>query len=184
MSKTAERSYQDLSQLLSAAYVDSSVSEVHGILCGLLCGKAVDVFPAWVEAVFTDHDPQDVTVAECRDAMDALMKETSMQLEQAGLELALLLPADDAQPDSRAIAIRDWSQGFLYGFGLTGRQPESLLSQDAGEALRDFTEISRIDVEEMGEEYEAEEALTQLEEYLWVAALLIYHDVLSSKRAH
>lgn len=176
--------YEELVRQVAAAGIESTLPEIHGILCGLLCGKAPDTANLWSEALFSDIEDNGAQVAECRKSLDTVFHHTVNQLTEDRMELSLLLPDEEQEAVVRAAAIRDWCQGFLFGFGLAGRQPESLFSQDAGEAIRDFREISRMDVEEMGDASETEEALAHLEEYLWVAALLVYQDVLASKRIH
>jgi len=172
--------YQALSRQIEAAGLDYSLAEVHGIACGIFCSMAEN-FPAlWQEALFAETDANDVLVGEAREALDQLVDYTRGQINARELSLSLMLPADDEPVALRVSAVRDWSQGFLYGFGLAGKQEKSLFSADAGEALRDLVEISRLDTEQLEDMEQEEEALNQLSEYLWVAALLIRQDVQSA----
>jgi hypothetical protein len=174
--------YQTLSQQIESAGLDYTLAEIHGIACGILCSMTEDFPQLWQEALFADTDPNDVLVGEAREALDQLVDFTRGQLNASELALSLMLPSDDAPIALRASAVRDWGQGFLYGFGLAGKQTESLFSADAGEALRDLVEISRLDTEQLEDVEQDEEGLNQLSEYLWVAALLIRQDMQSSKQ--
>jgi uncharacterized protein YgfB (UPF0149 family) len=173
--------YQTLSRQVEAAGLDYTPAESHGIACGILCSMAAD-FPAlWQDAMFADTEANDVLVDEAREALDQLVDITRGQLNTGELALSLMIPSDDEPIGLRVAAVRDWSQGFLYGFGLAGKQAESLFSADAGEALRDLVEISRLDTDQLEDVEQDEDALNQLSEYLWVAALLIRQDLQSSK---
>jgi len=174
--------YQTLSRQVEAAGLDYTLAEIHGIACGILCSKAADYPVLWQETVFADANPDDVLVGEAREGLDQLVDYTRAQLNAGALALSLMLPPDDEPLTLRVAAVRDWSQGFLYGLGLAGKQADSLFSADAGEALRDLVEISRLDTDSQEDMEQDEEALIQLSEYLWVAALLIREDMQSSKQ--
>ena len=174
--------YQTLSGQIEAAGLDYSAAETHGIACGILCSLAEDFAGLWHAAVFADADANDVLVGEAREALDRLVDYSRAQLTAGELALSLMLPPDDEPLALRITAVRDWSQGFLYGFGLAGKQAESLFSADAGEALRDLVEISRLDTDQLQDDEQDEESLSQLSEYLWVAALLIRQDIQSSRQ--
>ena len=174
--------YQTLSRQVEAAGLDYTLAEIHGIACGILCSTAANYPALWQDAVFAGADPDDVLLAEAREGLDQLLDYTSAQLKTGALALSLMLPPDDEPLALRVTALRDWCQGFLYGFGLAGKQAGSLFTADAGEALRDLVEISRLDTNSQTEMEQDEEALEQLSEYLWVAALLIREDMQSSKQ--
>ncbi|HIE53703.1 MAG TPA: UPF0149 family protein, partial [Chromatiaceae bacterium] len=144
-------------------------SEAHGILSGMLCAGVTE----WKPVLVPEAAPDDRVAQQ----LEALRQNTAMELQQRRMPLHLLLP-DDSQPAMlRATAIRDWTQGFLFGFGLGGQQKASLFDTEAGEALRDFSEIARMDLSSFEDNQEVEEALMQLQEHLWVATSLIWHEM-------
>ena len=160
--------HAETERLLRTADAEQSASEAHGTLAGLLCAGVSE----WQPVLLPDAAPDDAAVEQ----MEALRRHTSRELQQRQMPLHLLLP-DDAQPAiERATAIRDWTQGFLFGFGLGGERKASFFEGEAGEALRDFAEIARMDLSDFEENQAAEEALMQLQEYLWVAVSLIWHE--------
>ncbi len=174
--------YQVLSSQIEAAGLDYTLAETHGIACGLLCSMTADFPVLWRDAMFADADDNDLLVGEARESLDQLLEHTRGQLNSGELALSLMLPSDDEPVALRVTAVRDWSLGFLYGFGLAGKQADSLFSEDAGEALRDLVEISRLDTDQLEDVEQDEDALSQLSEFLWVAALLIRQDMQSSRQ--
>ena len=164
--------HAETERLLQSAGVEQSAAEAHGMLCGMLCSDVSDWRPALLEKAGTD----DPTARDAEDQLQQLWSASRTELKERRMPLHLLLPEDDRPVEERATAIRDWCQGFLYGFGLGGAQKPALFESEAGEALRDFGEIARLALGEFGDDQEAEEALMQLQEYLWVATSLIWHE--------
>ena len=83
---------------------------------------------------------------------------------------------DDASLAERAIGLYDWTRGFLYGLGVAGVD-EKDLSEQTREIFRDFAAITHLDLEGLGEDTEeGEEALVELQEFVWVAAMLVYEE--------
>ncbi|WP_456379730.1 UPF0149 family protein [Thiolapillus sp.] len=164
--------YAHLADHIEAARLAYSAPEIHGILTGMLCGRSGN----WQQILLEETDPDDPLVQECASGLENLLLFTAQELRSGQIPLYLMLPDEQASIAQRAAAIRDWAQGFLFGFGLGGEQQPQLLNSDAGEALGDFAEIARMNAEDFGELQEAEEALMQLEEYLWVATSLVWHE--------
>jgi uncharacterized protein YgfB (UPF0149 family) len=172
-----------LAAQLVRAGVPMSISEIHGIACGLLCALADDAEGLWFQALYSELDMDDVLVQECRNSTDALLQITAEQLkDEEGFSLDLCLPDEDDHA-AFATGLRDWCQGFLYGIGVAGGEDiQARLSEEGSEALKDMSEISKLDAEAVqGGEAEAE-ALSQVEEYLKIAALTIRQDCLSAEK--
>ena len=167
-----EPDYQQLQQHLESVAAEYSAAEAHGVQTGMLCGRLSN----WQEIILDEQNQADTEVRNTMAELDALWLLTAEQLRTGQIPLTLMLPDEDNSIIDRAAALRDWAQGFLYGFGLAGVQKKDLMSSDAGEALQDFAQISQLDLEEFGDQQENEEALMQLEEYLWVATSLIWHE--------
>jgi len=55
--------------MLASADIESQAAEIHGVLCGLLCGGAADLESIWLDELFADTQPGDLLVEECRDAL-------------------------------------------------------------------------------------------------------------------
>ena len=97
---------------------------------------------------------------------------TAAQLADADFGFQLLLP-DGEDTVARAGEMFAWCRAFLGGFGLA--VGEKKLSAEGEEALADLANLAAArteDVEQDGDE----EALTEIEEYLRMAVLLLHAD--------
>jgi uncharacterized protein YgfB (UPF0149 family) len=90
------------------------------------------------------------------------------------------MPPDEAPLRERAAAVYDWCRGFLFALGLAGVQ-ERDLSDQTREVFRDFVDITRMDIEDLAEGEDNEDALTEIVEFLWVAAMLVYEERVCAK---
>ena len=125
--------------------------------------------------LLADSDPQDLRVREAGEGLAETARITREAMEGPGLGFRPLLPPDEAPLDQRIRGLSDWCQGFLYGAGLAGVN-EDALSPETREALRDLAAISRADDRPEGDDEETAEALEELAEFIWVAAMLLYED--------
>ncbi|HHH76084.1 MAG TPA: hypothetical protein ENL03_03550, partial [Phycisphaerae bacterium] len=139
--------YRQLTDHIEAAELAYSTAEAHGILVGMLCGGSSN----WQRVLLEDAAPDAIATRECISELEKLFLFTAEELRSGQIPLQLMLPDEHASIAQRAAAIRDWSQGFLFGFGLGGQQESQLMNGDIGEALRDFTEIARMNIEDFGE---------------------------------
>ncbi|MET0094287.1 MAG: UPF0149 family protein, partial [Sedimenticola sp.] len=79
----------------------------------------------------------------------------------------------------RARGVSEWCEGFLYGMGVAGVDPEVRLSGETREALNDLIEITRMDVDVLEDDEEDEDALVEVGEFLWVAAMLVHEELVN-----
>ena len=155
-----------------------SPSEAQAIAAGLLAGNLADRDAQWSAAMYADLDPNDALAQECRDCLDAIYQVAAEQMRDTDFGLELFLPPQEVVDYDPASALRDWAQGFLFGFGLAGEaRAATLLSPEGQEALRDFYEIGNMEVPGGPVGEEEEQALAEIEEYLRVAAMLIHEDM-------
>ena len=145
----------------------STPAELHGALCGWLAGGGGDArgWPALVLA-----DPL-LPAPVAGDPLDCLRTASASQLGDADFGFELLLPADDVV--ARAAAMFAWCRAFLGGFGLA--VGEKKLSEEGEEALGDIANLAAARVDEVDPEGD-EESLTEIEEYLRMAVLLLHAD--------
>ena len=83
----------------------------------------------------------------------------------------LLLPSDDAPLAERAVALGQWCQGFLAGFGLTAG--DRALSSEAMEVLQDLSAIAQIQ-DSLEESEDGETDYMEVMEYLRGAAAAVH----------
>jgi uncharacterized protein YgfB (UPF0149 family) len=88
------------------------------------------------------------------------------------------LPDDDAPLVERAMALSQWCQGFLYGFGIGGAVPRDRLSGEVEEVLRDLTHIGQASVETGADAEEEEQAYAEIVEYVRAGVQLIHDELI------
>ncbi|BCU08189.1 hypothetical protein Atep_28660 [Allochromatium tepidum] len=155
--------------------MNPSPSEAHGILCGLICGGDAHALESWLGQVAPTPDAGETLVAEGR----AALRECGLAIEREfqGPEPLVRLPSsgDSAPLGERALRLYDWIRGFLYALGLVSLS-ESDLSEQGREILRDLTAITRMDLDDLEETEDNEQALAEVIEFVRVAAMLIHHE--------
>ena len=159
-------------------------AESQGFALGINVAGIAEPLTAWQQELYSDFDPSDVLANECRLVLDRLFEEVFGQQDDTTFELVLLLPQDITVDSGRLSAVRDWCQGFLYGFGLGGADINARLSEQAQELLRDFTEITRLDTSNVENDAENQSALIEIEEYLRVGVMLIRDELKAQQVAH
>lgn len=170
--------HEEVERRLASADLDLSGAEVHGLLCGLLCGKATDAVELWLAELFPQPEAGDLLFEECRRTLRQLHDRTLASMTDPGMGFTLLLPADQKPIRLRAQGVRDWCEGFLYGLGLAGAADDRTFSQSTKESLLDISEIARMSVDTLDEnDEEEEEALMQVTEFLRVAVMLVYDEL-------
>jgi uncharacterized protein len=173
-------SFAELDLLLRSAGSAVTASESHGVLCGALC--ATDDYPLerWVEEIVPDEASAFDEVAAA--ALQLVYTDTTQALRQDQMEFAPLLPEDDVTLETRAAAMAEWCQGFLYGLGLSGLDPRAQLAPAVQEVLKDLTHIGRATLDTDSLDEDSEVAYTEIVEYLRAGVQLI-HDELAPIRS-
>lgn len=168
----------------------------HGHNCGHEHGHVCDHDHGHDHGHDHDHDHDhdydndndgDADTAALRAGLEALAHETIARLADPELGLALLLPDDDRPLRERAAALCDWVRGFLYALGLLGLTDRDL-SAETREVIADFSQITRMDLDALpdgrpdalADDEPHEAALTEIAEFVSVAALLLREDRLAA----
>jgi len=175
--------FDELSNQLLEQGLQTSPSELHGCLCGLLCAGAASQPEAGLDALGRALDL--VLHGELAGQAMALYAVSAAALEDEEFDFHPLLPGDDAGIHERTEALVGWSRGFLAGFAYeTGRADRAgaPLSGDRSEILRDFAAITQAEVDEEAGEEESEASFTELVEYLRFAALNVFLDNCADNR--
>lgn len=178
--------FPEIARVLEGLSSSVPAAESHGCLCGALCTASHYPIERWLDEIVPEDDALDAAAGEEREPQQPLrllFADTLQALRGDAMELELLLPDDDTSLESRAVALSQWCQGFLYGFGTgegagTGKRE---WPANVDEILRDLTHIGRATVE-LGEgSEEEEEAYAEVVEYVRVGVQLI-HDELAAAR--
>lgn len=174
-------SYEKVERQMASADIESSGAEVHGILCGLICAGNADPQVRWFAELFEQERASDLLVRECADSLRKLHDETASAVRGPGLGFSPFLPEQEKALKLRAAAVSDWCQGFLYGLGVAGIPSAHGLSSETREALNALSEITRMDLDGVQGSEEDEEALTELTEFIWVAAMLVHSEMVTDE---
>jgi len=167
--------YDSVTNKLSQQGIIVDAAEVHGILCGMLCGGMSLTDQKWLEALSETINQGDAFSDQTHHLLTSLFNQTCQQLLEPEFALNLLLPEDQAPINDRGAALINWVQGFMLGFGLH-QQDLMQCSEDVKEALEDFSDISRME-EPMDDDEESEKALFEVEEYVKISAILCFSEL-------
>ena len=168
---TSNSPYSAFAALLVSSGYTVSPAELHGLLLGRSCaGAGFDIVPWLVDAAeLLGAAPEDTV----RQALIGLQEMVKSELSSNDVTVVLLLPSDDAPLSERAVALGQWCQGFLGGFGLTAG--DSALSAEAMEVLQDLSAISQVQ-NALDESDDGENDYMEVMEYLRVAPLLLFSE--------
>ena len=195
--------YDDLGRLLAVSALFPSAAEAHGVYCGLLAAapaqRGDDPEPRWLSELLPSGadidarahpDPdrgesnpsrqhaavdQHALVEQCRALLHDLAAHTRAELNGPALGFELFLPSDDRPLRERAMGVHEWTRGFLFGLGLAGVDAGGLAPQTR-EAFDDLLQVTRMDLDDLDDDEANEQALSDVTEFIRVAAMLLYED--------
>ncbi len=183
-SQVALPEYAAVAAAMQRCGMPQSPAESHGFALGLNVAGVAEPLALWQQELYADFDPADVLAGECRSLLDRVFASVFASTETGSMQLALLLPQDIVVDAARLGAVRDWCQGFLYGFGLGGDALNRRLSDQARELLRDITEMTRLDTGEVENNAENQSALIEIEEFLRVGVMLMRDELHRERDRH
>ncbi|MHA6494902.1 YecA/YgfB family protein [Pseudomonas borbori] len=168
---TSSSPYAAFAALLASSGHSVSPAELHGLLLGRSCAGAGFAIDDWLvdAAELLGAAPQDTV----RQALIGLQEMAKGELSGSEVTVVLLLPSDDAPLSERAVALGQWCQGFLGGFGLTVQ--DKALSAEAMEVLQDLSAIAQVQ-NALEESEDGENDYMEVMEYLRVAPLLLFSE--------
>ena len=171
-------SLQDLKELLQDLQLTSTACEMHGFITGLLAGgvrlnrqQLIKVVEAHSE---TDQAFDDALIASLWQMQLATLE----ALGASELIFSPLLPPDDEKLVERVIALADWCQGILAGFGLAVRGDDARLQKgDIQETLQDLVNIAHVGGEMEDENPDDEAAYVELHEFVRLAVIHLFEEM-------
>lgn len=170
--------FNDIQTFLDQSSSMMGTSEIHGFICGFLCGVKEAEFLTCLELIFSLSELK--SMKETQDILHNLYQFTHSQITHESFHL--LLPSHEESLQWRAQSIRFWCQGFLTGIGLTGIDYKNFSfhegddSEKFKEILFNFSEISKLDDDNVDlNDIDSEKAYTELQKYIRHAVLFIYN---------
>jgi len=168
-----QATYVDIQRVLTDERALADAAEAHGTLAGCLCAAIGYRFEDWLLEILPEGRAQPLAAATLRE----LYAETAGSLRAPDMEFDLLLPEDAQSIGSRAEALAQWCQGFLYGLGSGAVQDAGSLPGDLGEIVRDLTEISRVGVDIAQTEESNESAYAELVEFVRISVQVVFEEL-------
>lgn len=161
--------YAAFATLLASSAQPVTPAELHGLLLGRSCAGAGFDVDTWLNgaAELLGAEPEE----SVRQALIGLQEMVKGELAGDDIAIVLLLPSDDAPLAERALALGQWCQSFLVGFGLIAG--DRALSGEAMEVLQDMAAIAQIQ-DSLDESEDGESDYMEVMEYLRVAPLLLF----------
>lgn len=165
-------SYTEMTTLLKGDDTPFLAAQVHGYICGLLCGTSGKIDNSWQNKILSENKSR-----RAREMLNELFENSYHMISEFSFEFTLLLPNDKVDINLRTEALGAWCQGFLTGLKqcripLDNREPG-----DMTDTLNDLTEIAKVNFEDNKETDEDEMAYFELVEYVRLAVLNIYHEL-------
>lgn len=168
--------FADVNAQLQQSDLLVNPADVHGVICGLLCGGVKLDSKAWLT-------PFDELINEGLGIPDSLQPiladvygSSEAALKDMTLGFELLLPDMDQALELRMEALAEWVQGFLGGFGMV-HSVETKASDDVKELIADFASIAQMDVDTDDDSNEAEEAFYEIVEYVRMGATYCFNEL-------
>lgn len=159
---------------------DMSPSEVHGTLCGALCGKGDMNIHEWLSLTFFREDndaskavnSRELLLGAIAESFKGFFVETVTALSDNSLNFYPLLP-DEGSESVRLTAIAEWAQGFLMGLSLAGIKKFTDYPAEVTEFVEAMASIATVDDYELAGDDSDEEAIVEFIEFIRIGVLLI-----------
>lgn len=171
----------------------NSPAELHGMLCGHLCGgnrfsdgdsdSESDANTntkdnnGWRKNALAFLDLESMNPADldeqAQEFFDSVYTNTLEQFKSDQFELDLLLPSDETDLDQRISSLGHWCHGFLSGFGSSGISGDTKLSEETTGVLRDFAAFVQINPDD-AEDEESEADFMEIVDYVQVAVKTVF----------
>lgn len=156
-----------------------TAAQAHGLLSGRLAVAGPACGQEWLGLVLDGVDDNNALRAECAGMLSDLFGSSYQQLAERLSEFEPLLPADVDTTTARTTGVAAWCEGFLHGLVSTEHDEKlkaRLAAEPLSDIIRDMLQITRAEAAGDNDE-EDERALTELVEYLRVAAQLAFEEL-------
>lgn len=181
MNDVSQITFDDLDDLLAEQECETAASELQGIICGMFAGGLKNDQKSWKQPLIAHLNQGKLFPQSMMQVLDDYVSFLGEQLEQDIFSLDILLPPEQTSIEERLEKISEWTQGFLFGYGVQ-MQKQQLTSPDLAEALEDLMEIAKVDLE-VEESEEMEQALATVVEHVRVSSQVVYLETRALVRA-
>jgi uncharacterized protein len=168
-------SYAATQQALAQSRSLTDAAEAHGTLAGALCSARGYRLEDWLAEILPDGRATQDAGATLRDVFHG----TRDALDDDELGFQPLLPSDEDPLEARTAALGEWCHGFLYGLGAGALPDLKGMDGEVGEIVRDFTEITKVGVDEQSGEEANESAYVELLEFVRMGVQILFEELRS-----
>jgi len=174
--------FEELARHLEVEGFEESPSEIHGLLAGRIAGGERLAGNALSAALVESFDSDQELVENALVSLQTLYASIVDTFERADFSFRPLLPGDEVALGDRVVALSEWCQHFLSGLGYSGVGTRGELSEEANGAIADLAAIAQV-THDGDDEEEGEVNLFELEEYVRMAAMMIFGELNGSVAA-
>jgi len=174
--------HNEVDAVLRNAGAEWSAAQAHGLLCSRLAVLGAEGGPDWIRLVLPEASADSVSHGDALVLLDDLYNNTYRQLSERQSEFDLLMPGEGETDSVIATALAEWCEGFLHGLvsDVKGEAlKKTLAAEPLSDIIKDMLEMTRASADDNDDN---EEALTELVEYLRVAAQLVYEELAELRR--
>lgn len=165
--------FAEVQRVLAQARALASAAEAHGTLAGALCATLPYSLDDWLAEILPDGR----AAAEDSASLRQVFESTFSALGDEQMSFQPLLPDDAIPIQERTAALGEWCHGFLYGLGTGHLHDLATLQSEVGEILKDFTEITHVDVDPDDSPESNEAAYAELLEFVRVGVQLLFEQL-------
>ena len=167
--------FEEVSNLLvnhHTGHTDPKPSELHGIVCGLVCAGADLDGKVWIDRIVGKMSLD--ALAESSLLLLQLYAQVSGQFSGVEFKFEMLLPDASHSLAARTLALTEWCQGFLSGLHMADVDFSEILTEDLMEILNRLMELAHLDKAQI--ETTDEEILTffELTEFIRKSVWVLY----------
>jgi len=167
--------FEQWERWLAQEEVILSAAELHGMLTGLLASGQRAAGKDWLPVLADLAHDGNTFSPTFTSQLELLAERIRSDLGCAELSFQPLLPSDDEPIVERLVAVTEWTQCFLVGFGVN-QQNLAKASDDLREGIQDMAEIARLEPEAVEDE-ESERALYGVIEYVRITAIMCFGEL-------
>lgn len=138
--------FEEVSHILIQVHTQTTPSELHGVLSGLVCIGSRLNGKFWLDSLLQRFKSFGDFAKENQGLILSLYDGICRQLN--GMEdeyFEIMLPNENSSLTKRAEALSQWCQGFLYGLNVVDNLIDTTTPDDVHEALRCISELAKLD---------------------------------------
>ncbi|MBQ8706523.1 MAG: UPF0149 family protein [Succinivibrionaceae bacterium] len=152
---------------------DIEITEVHGLICGMIAGGCENNVSAYMPSVVNTINSGEAFGESVKSWLVEFFDLLSRQYREME---TLDFPFEDrlTTPDDAVYYLSMWASAFLLGFGCSFGSEE--LSSSGRELLEEISSFTQVESENIESEEEFDSIVTTLQEHLKVCAMSLYAD--------